>query len=113
MHAADLLQVAGALLILCPYLLLQFGRLSSQAVIYLLLNTVGAGILAVLAGVSHLWGFLLLESVWSGAGLYQLLQRLRHRPSRVQSATVAVSPQQSGERAATQYRPSESRNDAK
>lgn len=91
MHTSDILQIAGALLILCPYLLLQFGKLSSQAKLYLVFNAVGAGILAALAGVSHLWGFLLLESVWSSAGLYSLLRRISRRPPVAEPIAVPVS----------------------
>jgi hypothetical protein len=65
MHLGDVLQVAGAVLILSAYLLAQLRRLDTNSYVYLVLNFVGAGVLAGLAATSHQWGFLLLEFVWA------------------------------------------------
>lgn len=62
---AQVLQVVGALLILAAYALAQARRLSDDSVAYLVMNLVGGGILAVLAGVDREWGFLLLEGSWA------------------------------------------------
>ena len=75
----QVIQVAGALLILAAYTAAQFDRLDQHSRAYLMLNLVGAAILAVLAFVEEQWGFLLLESVWtvvSAWGLFQVLRGL-------------------------------------
>jgi len=54
------------------------GRLSLHGVVYLVLNLVGAAVLAVDAYIEALWGFLLLESVWAlvaAASLTRVLRR--------------------------------------
>jgi hypothetical protein len=71
----QILQLVGAVLVLTGFTLAQMRRLDPQSLPYLIVNTVGAGILAVLAFVEHQWGFFLLEGVWtvvSVAGLVNL-----------------------------------------
>jgi hypothetical protein len=79
----EILQIAGAILILSGFLLTQFRGLSTSSYRYLILNLVGAGILAELAAGSHQWGFLLLEFTWSLAAAVALIRKLagRHRPA--------------------------------
>ena len=64
------------MLILSAYLMAQFRDLDTDSYPYLLLNCVGAGILAELAGTSHQWGFLLLEFVWALASAAALIRKL-------------------------------------
>ena len=73
----QLVQVVGALFILVAYGSAQFGAMSQHSRIYLALNIVGSGILAVLALVEGLWGFLMLEIFWAGVSLWGLYQALR------------------------------------
>ena len=61
----QIIQVAGALLILAAFAAAQFDRLSPHSRLYLWLNFLGSLILAVLAYVEEQWGFLLLETVWA------------------------------------------------
>lgn len=71
----QLVQVAGALLILVAFAGAQLDRLNPHSRAYLWLNLVGSVVLAVLALVGSQWGFLLLESVWaivSGWGIHGL-----------------------------------------
>jgi hypothetical protein len=49
--------------------------------VYLALNLVGSGLLAVLAWHEEQWGFLLLEGVWALVSLWGLIQVLRGRPT--------------------------------
>ena len=65
MIVADLLQVAGALLVLAGFVLAQAGRLDERSWRYLLLNLAGSLILAGLAYGGGRWGFLLLEGAWA------------------------------------------------
>ena len=74
---AQLLQLAGAILVLAGFTLAQVRVLDPQSLAYLVLNAVGAGILAVLAFEEQQWGFLLLEGVWTVVSLAGLVARLR------------------------------------
>lgn len=73
----QVVQVIGALMILVAYAAAQTGRWSTDAPLYLWLNLFGSAILAVLAGMSENWGFLLLESVWAVVTAHSLLKRER------------------------------------
>jgi len=78
------LQVVGAIVILVACALVQQGRMATNNRGYLLLNLAGSALLAVLAGESRQWGFLLLEGAWaliSLASLYVILRR-RSRENR-------------------------------
>jgi hypothetical protein len=73
----QILQLVGALLVLTGFTLAQMRRLDPQSLTYLLVNSVGAGILAVLAFVEQQWGFFLLEGVWTLVSVAGLVNRLR------------------------------------
>jgi hypothetical protein len=75
----QVIQVAGAMMILIAYTLAQVGRWDQRSLPYLLLNLVGSAILAVLALVERQWGFLLLEGVWAVVSLGSLIGFLRSR----------------------------------
>ena len=68
----QVVQVAGALLILVAFAAAQFNRLDVESKTYLWLNLVGSVILAVLAVHEEQWGFVLLESVWAVVSAYSL-----------------------------------------
>ena len=71
----QVVQIAGALLILVAFGAAQFGRLDVDSRTYLWLNLVGSMILAVLAVYEKQWGFVLLETVWAIVSAYALLRR--------------------------------------
>jgi hypothetical protein len=77
---ADLLQIAGALLILVPFAAVQLGRSSPASIPYLTFNLVGALLLGVLAVHEQQWGFLLLETVWALVSAWGLTRRARGLP---------------------------------
>jgi hypothetical protein len=58
-------QLVGALLIVGAYVAYTQGRLRLDSVQFLGLNMVGAAILTVIAYIDRLYGFLLLEFVWT------------------------------------------------
>jgi hypothetical protein len=76
----QVIQIAGALMILAGFAAAQFGLLSVSSRSYLVLNLVGAVILTVLALEEEQWGFVLLESVWSMVSAWSLMQVMRGRP---------------------------------
>jgi len=73
----QVVQVAGALLILAAFTAAQFDWMGTHSRLYLVLNLVGAAILTVLAWQEDQWGFLLLEGVWTLVSAWGLLQVLR------------------------------------
>jgi hypothetical protein len=73
-------QIAGAVAILVAYALGQFRVVDVRSYVYLLLNLFGALVLAVIAYVEGLWGFLLLEAVWAAVSAWGLATRLAGKP---------------------------------
>jgi hypothetical protein len=71
------LEVMGAILILVAFALAQFRGLDRHGSLYLVLNLVGAVLLAGSAAAHHQWGFLLLQGVWGIVALWGLLGLLR------------------------------------
>jgi hypothetical protein len=76
----QVVQVAGALLILTAFAAQQLGRMRADTLTYLLLNLFGAGTLAVLAYLEEQWGFLLLEGVWTLVSAWSLWRLARGLP---------------------------------
>jgi hypothetical protein len=79
----QLVQIAGALLILAAFVTAQLGWLDGQSYSYLILNLVGSAVLAVDAWREEQLGFPVLEGVWAAVSAWGLLQRLRGRPATV------------------------------
>ncbi len=72
-----MIEIAGALMILAAFALNQFAGLDRHGAPYLLLNAIGAAILAVMAAMHGQWGFLLLQVVWVAVALWGLLGLVR------------------------------------
>lgn len=72
----EVMQLVGAVIILAAFAAAQLGWLDGKSVPYLVLNVVGATVLAVVAYVDHDWGFLLLEGVWAVVSAISLAQVL-------------------------------------
>ena len=76
----QIIQIAGAILILIAFAANQRGTMSPQSRTYLALNLVGSLVLAVLAYLDSDLGFLLLEAVWAVVSAYGLVRVLRGTP---------------------------------
>jgi hypothetical protein len=76
----QIVQIAGALLILAAFVLAQRKKLDTGSAAYLTLNLVGGSVLAVVAGIDRDWGFLLLETVWAVFSGWGLIGAINARP---------------------------------
>ena len=77
MNPMTLVEVGGSLLILAAFATAQTGRLDVRSVPYLVLNVVGAAVLATIAAAHSSWGFLLLEGTWTIVSALSLVSVLR------------------------------------
>ena len=85
----QLLQIAGALMVLAGFALAQAGRIDATSRGYLLLNLVGSAVLAVEAYLGSQWGFLLLEAAWALVSARGSARRRGvSRPDRAHAAAV-------------------------
>jgi hypothetical protein len=73
----QIVQIVGAILVLAAFVAAQLRLVHQESLVYLVLNVVGAGILAVLAFQEQQWGFLLLEGVWTLVSLRGVIQWAR------------------------------------
>ena len=77
----DWIGLAGTLMVLLAFFLLQAGRLSGNGIAYQLLNLFGAaGVLVSLVGTFNPAVFL-LELTWVLISAYGIMRTLRNRPS--------------------------------
>lgn len=73
---AQVVQVAGAFLILLPFAAAQLRRMSIDSVPYQLMNLLGSATLTVIAVIERQYGFILLEGIWaimSAHGLWRVI----------------------------------------
>ncbi|MDQ3929055.1 MAG: hypothetical protein M3328_07905 [Chloroflexota bacterium] len=77
--AVQAVSLLGSLLILSAFIAAQVRKLRTSDRLYVLLNLVGSGVLAVVATLEQQWGFLLLEGVWALVSLWSLIQLITGR----------------------------------
>ena len=70
-------QILGALAILAAFVAAQLRVVDVRSWAYLWLNFAGAVVLAAVAWHESLWGFLLLEGVWTLVSAWGLVSRFR------------------------------------
>lgn len=78
---STVVQVAGSLLILVPFVLVQLRRMRASDRSYQALNLAGSTVLAIDALVGAQWGFLLLEGVWAVVSLVAMLRPRTEAPT--------------------------------
>lgn len=76
---SQILQLAGAVLILSAYGAQQMQKLVSESVAYQALNAVGGLFLCATAVVERQYGFILLEGAWTVLSVWGLLRVVRQR----------------------------------
>lgn len=74
-HTGSVIQIAGSLLILVPFVLVQSNRTRPESLSYIWLNLVGSTVLALDAWHGHQWGFLLLEGTCAVVSCMSLVRR--------------------------------------
>lgn len=75
----QVVQIVGSLLVLAAFVASQRRWLDPRSRLYLVLNVLGSGALAVEALLGRQWGFLLLEGVWAFVSAVGLIAVLRGR----------------------------------
>lgn len=78
----QIVQLIGAVLILTAFVLNQQHRLGADSLTYLVLNAVGAAVLAVVAIADRDLGFTLLEATWTVVSTAGLVRHFRARAER-------------------------------
>ena len=76
-HGIEIVQIAGAVVVLICFLLAQAKRISPEGYPYLLLNLVGSAAMTMTALIACQWGFVFLEGVWALFSAWGLVQRFR------------------------------------
>jgi hypothetical protein len=80
---SEALQWTAAVVVLVAYALSLSGVWSVLSYRYLTFNLIGGFGLSAAAGISHQWGFVLLEGVWGAVAGWSIISRLRGRAVRV------------------------------
>jgi len=75
----DLIGSSGAAMIVAAYALLQFRRISSEALSYSLLNAAGAALILVSLAVDFNLSAFLIEAFWLAISLVGLARHLARR----------------------------------
>jgi hypothetical protein len=89
---AQVIQILAALMILGAFVGVQTGRLEPTALRSLILNAVGAAILATLALSSEQWGFVLLEGVWALVAAWGLARACQTAVARRLQGRTSTGP---------------------
>ena len=86
---SQVVQFAGALLVLAAFAAAQVGLADVRSYRYVWPNAIGSAALALDAWHERQWGFLLLEAVWAVVSVWGLVGVSR---ARARSARAAAAP---------------------
>lgn len=88
----QMFQIGGAVAILAAFIALQIGAVDATSWPYLILNIIGAAVLGVVAAADRDWGFLLLETVWTGVSGWSVIRKLRTPRDRQAVRSESLEP---------------------
>lgn len=77
MQLSDWIGTVGVFAILLAYFLSTFKMLSSQSVLFFLLNVMGAAMACAASYMIHYWPFVVLEGTWTLVSLVALIRTAR------------------------------------
>ena len=75
MHWYDVAGGLGVAMIVCAYLFLQLGRVTSDSLRYLLANALGAGLILISLSVEFNFSAFLIETFWLAISVFGLWRR--------------------------------------
>jgi hypothetical protein len=76
MTITDLTGVIGVTILLVAYLLILMKKISSDGILYISLNLVGAGIACIASIMLNYVPFIVLEAAWTIVSMYSLIKKL-------------------------------------
>jgi hypothetical protein len=76
MTITDLTGVIGVTILLVAYLLILMKKISSDGILYISLNLVGAGIACLASILLNYVPFIVLEAAWTIVSFYSLIKKL-------------------------------------
>ncbi|MFW5644750.1 MAG: CBU_0592 family membrane protein [Bacteroidota bacterium] len=77
MNITDITGTFGVFLILLAYFLLVTKKLHRDSLVYLLMNTFGAGLACIASIMLNYWPFIILEGAWTGVSVYAIWKILK------------------------------------
>jgi hypothetical protein len=85
MNTTDWLGFTGVFLILLAYILNEFGKTTTNSLVYILLNLFGASIACFASVLLNYLPFIILEGVWALVSFISLLKYLQFSTNKIKA----------------------------